>query len=200
MAMKLLLGTTNPVKISIARAAVDWPLELLTPPDLNLSLEIPETGQTTLENAEIKARAYFERTNLPTLAIDGGLWVEKFSAENQPGVRIKRMKGLGTGATDQEVLAFYIRALDTVGGESPCTWEGSLALALPGNQLFTSTYTFQTLLTAQAHGQPIPGIALAPITLDPRTGKYFSELAWDEHPDVGWIRQLLKRAWGGVWF
>ena len=192
MALKLLLGTTNPVKIEIVRAAVDWPLELLRLADLNLTIEVPETGQTTLENAKIKALAYFERTNLPTLAIDGGLWVEKFSADQQPGVRVKRPAGGAENASDEAVLEFYIRELQKVGGESLCTWEGSLALVIPGGRLFSSTFSFQTLLTTKVRGKALPGVALAPITLDPATGKYHAELAWDERPDVLWIRRFLR--------
>lgn len=190
----LLLGTTNAVKIQLVRAAVqDLPITLLTPADLQLELRVAETGQTTQENAILKARAYFARTGLPTLAIDGGLWVEKFPAEQQPGVQIMRLPGLDDNAAEQAVLDYYIQALTVVGGESLCTWEGSLALLLPGDQLLTSTFTFQSLLTTRQHGARVPGLALGTITIDPTTQKYYSELTWAEHPDAAWLRQFLQQ-------
>lgn len=86
MAKKLFLGTANPVKVRIVQAAIrSLPLDLLTPDDLRLDLQVAETGQTVQQNAAIKARAYCASAHLPTLAIDGGLWVEKFPAEKQPG-------------------------------------------------------------------------------------------------------------------
>ena len=153
-----------------------------------MNVQIEETGETTLENARIKARAYCELTNLPTLAIDGGLWVEKFPAEKQPGARVKRI-----GGTDEAVLAYYMRELERLGGESPCTWEGSLALAFPDGRLITDTYKIQSALTAKAHGTAVPGIALATITMNPLNRKYHSEMVWGEYPDVEKIRAFLQK-------
>ena len=189
----LFLGTTNVFKISVVKAAIQGlSIELLTPTALNLALQVAENGQTTLQNAELKAKAYFEQVKLPTLAIDGGLWVEKFSAEQQPGAWVKRPRGGVENASDEEVLELYLRELQKVGGESLCTWEGSLALAVPGGRLFSSTFSFQTLLTTKVRGKALSGVALAPITLDPATGRYHSELDWDERPDVFWIRRFLR--------
>ena len=92
MAKKLFLGTTNPVKVCIVQAAVrPLPVDLLIPNDLRLDLQVVETGQTIQQNAELKALAYCAQTGLPTLAMDGGLWIEKFPAEKQPGPLIKRI-------------------------------------------------------------------------------------------------------------
>lgn len=125
---------------------------------------------------------------MPTLAIDGGLWIEKFPAEKQPGARVKRI-----GGTDDGVLEYYIRELERVGGESPCTWEGSLALAFPDGRLITDTYRTQSILTTKAHGNAVPGIALASITVNPLNRKYHSEMAWGEYPDVEKIRAFLQK-------
>lgn len=189
MLPKLFLGTTNPVKIAIVQAAIcSLPLEMLLPSDLCMDVQIEETGETTLENARIKARAYCELTNLPTLAIDGGLWIEKFPAEKQPGAKVKRI-----GRTDEAVLAYYKRELEMVGGESPCTWEGSLALAFPDGRVITDTYRTQSILTTKAHGTAVPGIALATITMSLLNRKYHSEMAWGEYPDVEKIRAFLQK-------
>lgn len=61
MLLKLFLGTTNPVKIAIVQAAIcSLPVEMLIPSDLGVNAQIEETGQTTLDNASIKARVYCE--------------------------------------------------------------------------------------------------------------------------------------------
>ncbi len=58
MALDLFISTNNPAKIAIVRTAVyALPYSLLTPDDLGLMLQVLETGQTTLENAILKARA-----------------------------------------------------------------------------------------------------------------------------------------------
>ena len=180
MAKKLFLGTANPVKVRIVQAAVrSLPLDLLTPDDLRLDLQVAETGQTIQQNAAIKARAYCASAHLPTLAIDGGLWVEKFPSEKQPGHLVKRILGANEIVNEQEVLDYYVGELIAMGGESPCTWEGALALALPDGSLISSTYSFQTILTSKPHGNIVPGLLLSPITIDPYTGRYDSETPWD---------------------
>jgi hypothetical protein len=108
MLPKLFPGTYNPVKIAIVQAAHrSLPVEILTPPDLQINIQIEETWHTTLENARIKPRVYCEVTNLPPPAIDGGLWIEKFPGEKQPGAKIKRIE-----MTDEDLLEHYIRELD----------------------------------------------------------------------------------------
>lgn len=40
-----------------------------------------------------KARAHVARTGLPTFAMDGGLYIDAFPPDKQPGVRVRRMVG-----------------------------------------------------------------------------------------------------------
>lgn len=196
MALKLLVGTTNPVKIAIVQAAVCvLPIDLLTPADLKIEIHVDESGQTPQENAVIKARAYCMQANLPTLAIDGGLWIEKFPPEKQPGARVKRILD---NDEEGDILAYYIHELATVGGESPCIWESGLALVFPDHRLITETYQTRSTLTSKAHGTAIPGIALSPITIDSVTGIYHSEMSLDKHPDVQNIRQFMQKIIGTV--
>jgi inosine/xanthosine triphosphate pyrophosphatase family protein len=197
VALKLFIGSTNPVKIAIVQAALhSLPVDLITPDDLRIKLKVNETGQTTLENAIIKAQTYCTHTNLPTLAIDGGLWIEKFAPEKQPGTRVKRIQSDEESGND--ILAHYIRELQAVGGESPCTWEGGLSLAFPDQRLFTGTYQTHSILTTKVHGTAIPGTALSPITIDPETGRYYSEISPDEHPDVKKIRHFMRKIIEGM--
>jgi inosine/xanthosine triphosphate pyrophosphatase family protein len=119
MKKQILLGTKNQAKINIVQAALkSLAIEILTLRDLNINIDVREEGQSTEQNAEKKARAYFAESNVPTVAIDGGLRVEKFPEEKQPGVSIRRIHGIDRDATDDEVLACYVSELDKVGGEN----------------------------------------------------------------------------------
>jgi XTP/dITP diphosphohydrolase len=115
MKKQILLGTMNLAKISIVQAALGpLPIEILTLDDLNININVREDGQSIKENAEQKARAYFAESNIPTMAIDGGLRVEQFPEEKQPGAAIRRIHGTDRDATDQEVLDYYLGELDKV--------------------------------------------------------------------------------------
>ena len=191
---ELLLGTTNPAKVHIVRAAVEFlPITIVTPGDLGLHINVPEEGRTTAENAEIKARAYFAAAHMPTLAIDGGLHVEGLPEEKQPGVSVRRINGREGDVTDEEVLDYYVRELEDIGGESVGLWEGAHVLVVSGDRIFADTSTFKTVLTSKRQGGVIPGAPLDAMTIDPTTGRYYSEMAWIERPDVRWLFEFLKR-------
>ena len=85
--MPILLATSNPGKVRELRSLLA-PAALKTPSDLDLALEVDESGQTFAENAAIKARAFTQATNMVTLADDSGLEVDALGGE--PGVHSAR--------------------------------------------------------------------------------------------------------------
>lgn len=60
--MKILYGTTNKAKLQAMRTALEsFDIELIGLADIDSELpSINENGKTPLENAEIKARAYYK--------------------------------------------------------------------------------------------------------------------------------------------
>ena len=90
--MKLVLATHNDGKISEMQYALkDISVDVITLKDFPYIDEIPETGQTLLENAFIKAKTVFNETGLPSLADDTGLEIDALSGE--PGVYSARYAG-----------------------------------------------------------------------------------------------------------
>lgn len=191
---ELLVGTTNPAKVQIVRASVEsLPVRIVTPDDLGLQIDVPEEGRSTAENAETKARAYFAAACMPTLAIDGGLHIEGLPAEKQPGVFVRRIYGGDRDPTDEEVLDYYARELENIGGESVGLWEGAHVLVVSDDQIFVDTSSFKTILTSRRKGGVTPGAPLDALAIDPTTGRYYSEMAWIERPDVRWMSAFLKQ-------
>jgi XTP/dITP diphosphohydrolase len=86
----LLIATTNPAKLDEYRLLLrGYDLAPLSLREAGLDDRAPEeTGATFIENALLKARFYFARANLPTIADDGGLMVDALGGE--PGVRSHR--------------------------------------------------------------------------------------------------------------
>ena len=192
--IQVLLGTANPAKVCIVRAALaPLPVEVLTPADLGLQVDVKEDGQSTAENAERKARAHFARVNMPTLAIDGGLYIEGLPEEKQPGVFVRRIQNREQDATDAQVLDHYVRELAKMGGRAIGIWQGSIALVVSHEQACAGTFTYRTVLTCTRRGSPSPGAPLDALTIDPATGRYFSEMPWQERPDCKWIFQFMRK-------
>ena len=89
---RLLIATTNPHKIGEFREIfAGLPYELVTPADLDLALEVEETGATFAENAALKATAWANASGMLTLAEDSGLEIDALGGE--PGVYSARWAG-----------------------------------------------------------------------------------------------------------
>ena len=192
MKKQIFFGTINQAKLDYFRELFQpLPVEILSPRDLNISLDVKEDGKSPKENAEKKARAYFAESNIPTLAIDGGLYIAKFPDEKQPGLMVRRIYGTDRDATDQEILDYYARELTQVGGESAGIWKVSIVLMTSENQVFSQSYSLQTVFTAEAKGAVTLGAPLNSLMIDPATGKYYSEMTWKERPDSRWIFEFV---------
>lgn len=81
----LLIATSNKGKIrEIKNILRNIPYRIITLSDINLTLEVTETGKTFEENAIIKAKAVGNKTKMFTLAEDSGLEVDFL--DKRPGV------------------------------------------------------------------------------------------------------------------
>jgi XTP/dITP diphosphohydrolase len=111
---RLLIATTNPAKLAeyrILLRQMDIGLEPVSLAEVGLTQAPEETGDTFLDNALLKARFYFERSDLPTLADDGGLEVEALGGA--PGVRSHRWLGI-ENPTDRALAEEVIRRMEGV--------------------------------------------------------------------------------------
>jgi XTP/dITP diphosphohydrolase len=100
---KLLLASANRGKLRELRAILEGlPVELVGLDDAGAGEppEVEETGDTFLENALLKARAYADWSGLAAVADDSGLEVDALGGA--PGVRSARYAG--QGASDQANL------------------------------------------------------------------------------------------------
>ncbi len=116
MAMRrLLIATTNRAKLAEYRLilrGVGVDLELVSLAELGISETPEETGATFTDNALIKARFYFQRARIATLADDGGLEIDALGGE--PGVRSHRWLGSGREDSDQALVDEVIRRMKGV--------------------------------------------------------------------------------------
>jgi XTP/dITP diphosphohydrolase len=109
---RLLIATSNPAKLAEYRLLLRaFALEPISLADAAIHDHPEEDGATFKENALKKARFYFVRAHIPTLADDGGLEVDALGGE--PGVRSHRWIG-GAETSDAALVAEVIRRMDRV--------------------------------------------------------------------------------------
>lgn len=96
----LLLATTNRHKLAEYRAIFsDLPFRLLSLHDIQLDIDLEETGTTFAENAELKARAYAQASGMLSLADDSGLEIDALGGA--PGVYSARFAGKDTSYAER---------------------------------------------------------------------------------------------------
>lgn len=181
--MKVLFATGNDKKYQLMKERLkDFEnIEVIMPKDLQINIDVDENGETAEENAILKVKAYYEKTNMPVIAEDSGLWVEKFSEENQPGLFVKRVKGK-EGLSNEDILAHYISCLQSVGGESLARYKTGVALIDKTGNLHSITIEEEPFLltTKKSNKKYLNGGILDIISYDINSKKYFNELSEEE--------------------
>lgn len=91
--MKIVFATGNRGKLREASEILGEGFELVTPADLGVTEDIPETGNTLLANSLQKAQYLYERCGCDCFADDTGLEVDALGGA--PGVYTARYAGEG---------------------------------------------------------------------------------------------------------
>lgn len=190
MKSKLLLATTNPGKIKEMRALLQsLPLELLSPMDLDLVLEVKESGATYQENAALKARAYAQASGLICLADDSGL--EVAALNGAPGLHSARYLPK-PGATDADRRAYLLEQLKG----RPRPWEARfyclVAVATSEGHLYYSEGICPGEIVPEARGEG--GFGYDPIFLLPAHDQTMAELGREEKNELSHRGQAVRAA------
>ena len=177
--MKLLFATKNPAKVKrYATKLQDKGIEVLTLKDIKLNLDIQETGKNAIENAYLKAKAYYEATKITTIGIDDNLFIEELSKEKQPGTNVRRVNG--KELTDEEMIQYYTNLVKENGGRLTAKWVYGMVIY---NGIEPKQYTWSKehfYFVDKPHEKRNPGYPLDSISIMPEYNKYFVELTQEE--------------------
>lgn len=178
--MKILYGTTNKGKLQAMEKAVKLPdIEIIGLNDLNGKLPfINEDGKTLLENAGIKAKAYYEAFHMPVFSCDSGLYFDELTDEEQPGLHVRRING--RELTDDEMIQYYSSLAKKHGGQITGRYRNAIYFILDENHHYSSMdmsiATEPFILAAKPHPKRVEGFPLDSMSIDIRSGKYYYDL------------------------
>lgn len=199
---RFMFGTGNPEKVARIRSLVrDLPVAVVTPADAGLTIDVAEDGANPLENATEKATTYLAACGLPTLSLDGGLYIDSLPPALQPGIHVRRQAG--PRASDDDLLAYYQNLIRENGGESKGRWVVAAVFALPGGVCLSQEFVDETTFTCVASPVRKPGAPLSSLQVDLDLGKYRSEITADEHAALdakfdaelsGFLRSVLRNS------
>jgi XTP/dITP diphosphohydrolase len=133
--IELLLATNNQGKLIELRSLLTGlDLELVTPADLGLNLQVKESGGTYQENAVLKATEFAKTSNLWSLADDTGLEVK--ALDDAPGLFSARYAPQ-PGATDKDRRLYLLQNLEERSRPWKATFRCVVALSSPKGSIIT---------------------------------------------------------------
>jgi XTP/dITP diphosphohydrolase len=129
----LLVASTNPGKVrEILDLLGDLPIEVITPQQAGLALDIEENGATYAENAALKAHTYASLAGMLALGDDSGLEVDALGG--LPGIRSRRFSPR-PGATDADRRVYLLQRLQIHPRPWTARFRCSVALATPAGEV-----------------------------------------------------------------
>ncbi len=173
---KLLIATNNKGKVKEFQDLLkNLRVQLLTPADINLTLDVIEDGKNYQENASKKATQFAQASGLIALADDSGLEVDVL--DGAPGLYSARYSPK-PNATDKDRRDFLLQNLK----DKPQVWtahfHATIAIAKPTGEVEFAEGNCYGEIISEERG--INGFGYDPIFLFPALGKTMAELD-DEH-------------------
>ena len=178
--MKILYGTTNRAKLQAMNKSVEGlNIELIGLNDLDCELPvIDENGENPLENAEIKARAYYEAFHMPVFSCDSGLYFDELKEEDQPGIYVRRVNG--RELSDDEMIEYYASIAEKYGGKITGRYRNAIYFILDEDHHYSSMdmsiATEPFILVTKPHEKRVKGFPLDSLSVDIESGKYYYDL------------------------
>ena len=185
--MKLLYGTGNLAKLSAMRNRLEQlDIELIGLNDMRAEGKIVpkviEDGNTPLENARLKAMAYYEAFQIPVFSCDSGLYFDNVPDEVQPGVHVRNVNG--KCLSDDEMIDYY-SGLVKAYGNLVARYRNAICFVMDNTHIYEamepSMESEKFILTDKPHSTiRKEGFPLDSISLDIKTNKYYYDLSEDK--------------------
>ena len=186
--MKFVLATHNPNKIREMGAILgQFGVEVVSPKDLGITVDVEETGTTFAENAMLKAKAICELAKLPAIADDSGLCVDALNGA--PGVYSARYGGLDDDVARYRLLLENLRGA----GTRAAHFHTSVVCCFPNGDVLEAEGDCHGTIAYAPQGEN--GFGYDPVFFVPEMRKTFGQLTPEEKNAIS-HRGVALRAFG----
>jgi XTP/dITP diphosphohydrolase len=178
--IKLLFGTGNHAKLNVMKDHLKgMEIELIGLKDLAYPWpKVEENGRDPLENARIKALAYFDCCHMPVFSCDSGLYIEGLEPSRQPGVHVRNIDG--RTLSDEEMVAHYAAIAQRMGGSCKARYQNAICLVINENEIYEysqediSGETF--LIVDVPHNRAEEGFPIDRLSVHIASGLYYNDM------------------------
>lgn len=175
---KVVFATGNPTKAKrFSKGLLKNNIEILSLKDLNIDIDVEENGKDAIENASIKARECYKKTNMPSIGMDDTLYLENVPEDKQPGLFVRRVNG--KTLNDDEMIEHYTNLVKQYGidGKLYCKWIYGLAVIDAQGKENTYTWSKDNFYMVDIASRKInPGYPLNSISKYKIIDKYFVDV------------------------
>ena len=167
---KILIGTHNKGKFKEISDLLPRNVVKISP--LSLGIESPEeTGKTFSENSLLKAKFFYEKSNLVTLSDDSGLEVECLN--NEPGIYSSRWADQYGGF--DKAMTEILKKVKKVNKGTKARFVSSLTIYIDGGKTITETGKIEGKISEK---KGLNGFGYDPIFIPNGYTKTFAEMEY----------------------
>ena len=189
---EILFGTTNEAKVKQVRGALSPAgIEVNGVANKELLPQVEENGKTASENARKKSLVYAKAFGKTVFSMDNALYFEGLSAEKQPGLNVRRINGSQERPTDEQMLEYYSKLIEGLGGKVNGYWDFAICIANPEGKYKEAIIKSPRIFVSKSSLVMVPGYPLESIQIEPTSGKYISEMT-QEDQDIFWQKAIGK--------
>jgi XTP/dITP diphosphohydrolase len=187
---QLLLASNNRDKIiEIQDLLKDTEIQIVTPEQLGLALDVVEITDTYAENAGRKACAFGMAAGLVSLADDSGLEVDALGGH--PGVRSHRFAPM-IGASDADRRVYLLECLKGYRRPWLAHFHCTIAIYIPSKELFFAEGDCYGEIIPEERGEN--GFGYDPIFLVPQFGLTMAELSLEQKNQISHRARAIQAA------
>ena len=170
-------GTLNPAKFQFMQGCLaPLNLEIIGLKDMSVTLpDVDEIGNSPLENARIKALAYYEVLKRPVFACDSGLYIEDLPDSEQPGVHIRRVNN--KRLSDEEMTNHYAAVAAKLGGKAVAQYRNGICLVISESEIYEycgeDLFGKAFFISEKPHTKRVEGFPIDCLSVHMESGEYF---------------------------
>ncbi|MBT3189422.1 MAG: RdgB/HAM1 family non-canonical purine NTP pyrophosphatase [Anaerolineae bacterium] len=188
--LKLLLASQNSGKLREMQFILqDLPIQIISPTDINIHLDVKESGKTYAENAALKAKAFAEASGLMALGDDSGLEVDALNGE--PGLYSARYAPI-PDADDGDRRDFLLKNLLPHPRPWTARFRATIAIAQPNGEISYTEGICEGEIIPEERGSG--GFGYDPIFYLPELGCTMAELDEKEKNRLSHRAKALEKA------
>lgn len=178
MSEKFVLATHNAKKLrELSDILSKYGVQVVSPGDLGITVDVEETGTTFAENAMLKARAICDAAGLPAIADDSGLCVDALNGG--PGVYSARY-----GGEELDDRGRYMLLLNSMRGQTTRAAHFACAICcvFPNGDVLTAEGACPGTIAFAPMGEG--GFGYDPVFFVPEKAKTFAQLTAEEKAEI----------------